>query len=81
MTYVDDTPRQLMVKNGFEKVYKSGRVSDIAKCIVEEFKKSRDKEVYNQICKYIPPHTLVGKNDEIPGVREILSECILVMVV
>lgn len=78
VTYIDDTPRQLMVKDGFERVYKSGRTSDIAKWIVEEFKKSRDKEVYNQISKYIPPHTLVGKNDEIPGVRNILGKFYLI---
>ena len=30
--------------------------------------------VYNKISHYLPLSTLAGKNDEIPGVRDILSK-------
>lgn len=63
----------MLIKGYIDKLLQASRISASAKLVIEELKKKRDIEIYDQVAKYIPPHTLVGKNDEIPGVRNILG--------
>lgn len=71
--YSENTPRELLIKGKFEQLIDQTHVSTMATLFVDKVKKKRDIELYNQISKSVPPHTLMGRNDEIPGVRNILD--------
>ncbi|CAI2360854.1 unnamed protein product [Moneuplotes crassus] len=69
----NQTPRGLMVKTRSRDPLSTGENAPDARCMMKQFDKKRDIEVYNKICKYLPPNTIAGKDDEIPGVRDIID--------
>lgn len=78
--HISDTPRSLLIKGAYERVITQAHTVKTAKLVIEEVKKTRDKEVYNQVAKYIPSNTLIGRSDEIPGVRDIFGkyQCLII---
>jgi hypothetical protein len=55
----------MMDKNYSDNIFTRGSITKDVIFDVDEFKKTRDREIYDKLSAYIPPYTLVGSNDEI----------------
>jgi len=67
------TPRDLLVKGGLRDVRKTAAVAEYAKCVIIKEESKRHLQSYDKMKRFIPSNTLVGKNDEIPGISELPS--------
>ena len=71
--YSEGTPRELLVTDKLETLLQDAHIEKSTIVEINKVKNRRQIEIYDQITKTIPPHTLIGKDDVIPGVRNIMD--------